>query len=367
MLTLVMLLCGLIGPALNDPAAVYKQAREQALRGERQAALERLRAFAAMGMVEDAATNPDFASLRESAEFRDVLRQIERNKRPVSHSAVAFAPPNEGLLTEDIGYDPASGAFFLSSVRKRKIVRRGRDGRFADFIREGQDGVWSMMALGIDAKRRLLWTTTTEMDQGRSALLRYALDTGVLGARFDAPGPGPHGLGDLAVNGNGDVVVCDGKGGGVYFVEAGASTLAALVEPGTFVSPQTPAFAPDGKRIFVADYARGIGIVQLADRKVSWLETPAGLAATGIDGLYFAGGTLLALQNGTNPQRFIRLRLDEPQRRVVSWEVIEQNTPHLNEPTHGVPVDGRFYYIGTSGWRPGAPVVLVWNGGTSGD
>jgi len=37
--------------------------------------------------------------------------------------------------------------------------------------------------------------------------------------------------------------------------------------------------------------------------------------------------------------------------RVVRCEVIEQNSPALGEPTHGVFVDGIFHFIGRSGWE----------------
>jgi hypothetical protein len=45
-------------------------------------------------------------------------------------------------------------------------------------------------------------------------------------------------------------------------------------------------------------------------------------------------------------------------RRVVRWEVIERKMPALSEPTHGVLAGVDFYYIGTSGWEPGTPVIL---------
>ncbi len=115
------------------------------------------------------------------------------------------------------------------------------------------------------------------------------------------------------------------------------------------MSAQTPAVAPDG-RIFVADYGRGVAIVDPATRRVSWLEGPRDLAFMGIDGLNLTGQTLIALQNGTDPQRVIRMRLDPLLRRVTSWEVIERSGPPLAEPTHGVFAGPEFYYIGRSGW-----------------
>lgn len=353
--------------APSHPEVVYKMAGAEALLGNTAAALARLGRFAAMGVSADAASDSAFAPLRSRREFQGLVRRIERNNAPVSHSEKAFSLPDAELLSEDIAFDPANGTFYFSSVHRRKIIGRSRDGRVFDFIGAGQDGAWGMMALGLDAKRRVLWATTTALDraeghrpadEGRSALLKYDLDRRTLLARYDARGPGRHALGDMTLGPAGEVVVSDSAGGGIYRLASGQSALETLAPPGAFLSPQTPAFAPDGRRVFIADYVRGIGVVDLASRQVTWLATAPDLAASGIDGLYFAGDTLLALQNGTTPQRVLRLWLDAPMRRVVRWEVIERKTPALSEPTHGVLTGNDFYYIGSSGWEPGAPVIL---------
>jgi hypothetical protein len=178
-------------------------------------------------------------------------------------------------------------------------------------------------------------------------------------------------LGDMTVGVGGDVFVSEAVTGAVYVIRRGRDTLETLEAPGTFVSPQTPAATPDGRRLFVADYARGIGIVDLATRAVSWMPHPRGVAVDGIDGLYLVGGSLLAVQNGTEPNRVIRLFLDPSLTRVIRWEALESNSAGLGAPTHGTLVGKDFYFIANSGWdqladdgslKPGAvqtpPVVL---------
>jgi hypothetical protein len=46
----------------------------------------------------------------------------------------------------------------------------------------------------------------------------------------------------------------------------------------------------------------------------------------------------------------IRFELDPSLSRVASESIIERGTPTLGDPTHGVVVDGWFYYIANSGW-----------------
>ena len=107
---------------------------------------------------------------------------------------------------------------------------------------------------------------------------------------------------------------------------------------------------PDGKHIFVPDYLRGIGVLSTATKQVRWLSMDGRFALNGIDGLYFEDGTLIAVQNGTSPERVIAFRLDHMLERVESETIVERSTGTLGDPTHGVVVGDQFYYLANSGW-----------------
>jgi hypothetical protein len=183
-------------------------------------------------------------------------------------------------------------------------------------------------------------------------------------------GPRPSALGDMVLTGQGDVIVTDGDGGGVYRVLANGAMMQGL-DDGDFISPQTPAMHPDGKRIFVPDYVRGIGVLEIATKQVRWLSMGGRFALNGIDGLYFDRGRLIAVQNGTSPERVVAFTLDPSFTRIESETIIERSTGTLGDPTHGVVVDNDFYYIANSGWdavddhgnlkpgaRPSAPRMM---------
>jgi len=108
--------------------------------------------------------------------------------------------------------------------------------------------------------------------------------------------------------------------------------------------------SPDQRHIFVPDYSRGIGILDLATKHVAWLTSQTPHALSGIDGLYLYGRTLIATQNGTSPERVVRFELDKSLTQVESESIVDRSTPTLGDPTHGVIVNGSFYYIGNSGW-----------------
>jgi hypothetical protein len=189
----------------------------------------------------------------------------------------------------------------------------------------------------------------TAAADGRSALLEYDLDSGKLLHRYDVKEPGKHALGDMTIGPAGDVYVSDGSGA-VYHLDPARRGLELLVAPGTFRSPQTPALAPDGSRLFVPDYSRGIGILDLKTKSVKLLEHPPELSLAGIDGLYLAGASLIAIRNGTSPPRVIRISLDAGLTRALSWQTVEANWPGLGQPTHGVVTGRDFHFIANSGW-----------------
>jgi hypothetical protein len=110
----------------------------------------------------------------------------------------------------------------------------------------------------------------------------------------------------MALMQDGDVIVSDNDGGGVYRIRADVKNAhMERVDGGQFISPQTPAAAPDGQHVFVPDYVGGVGVLDVRTEEVRWIEANKRHAMQGIDGLYFAQGTLLATQNGTSPERVV--------------------------------------------------------------
>ena len=349
-----------LASALSGHSLVlYKLAASEALLGNDTAAIRRLRVYAATGLTAQVASDTDFISLRGRADFDSVVAQLTRNARPITTSEPAFTLPDPRILPEDMTYDAAGRAFYVSSMLERKIVRIEASGATRDFVTSGRDGVWSILGLAVDKHRRLLWATTSTLertrgfapaDSGRGALLAYDLANGRLVHRYDLPASsGHHELGEVAVSDSGDVYVSDGRVGVLYVLRSDASALEPLLADGALVSPQGIVVRPDG-RLFVADYVRGVAIVEPMMRTVSWLPHPHEVPLNGIDGLALRGHTLVAIQNGTTPPRVLRLELDDDMGRVMRSEVLEANSAGSSEPTHGVFVGDDFYFIANSGF-----------------
>jgi hypothetical protein len=338
----------------NNPSAILSVARGYMESGENEKALDALTDFADLGQMDDGmldGSNKMFAPLAGSPRYKAVLDKFEKNKSQVSRAELAFSLSDPGLVAEDIDYDWASKSFLITSVLEKKIIRVSEKGAAIEFA--ASPSGWPMLAIKIDGARKLVWTTEVALDGftaapkedwGKSAVLCFDLKSGKLLRRVEGPAGGA--LGDLVLDTKGDPIVSDGAKGGVYRVREGKLQ---LVNGTDFISPQTPAMPPDGKHAFVPDYLRGIGVLDLESGEVRWL-TSKDTALNGVDGLYFDHGSLWVVQNGTSPERVVRIQLDASMTRVESGEVIERNTPTLGDPTHGALVGNNFYYIANSGW-----------------
>jgi hypothetical protein len=340
----------------GSPLSRLEVARAEAHLGDLSQASSELLAFVNMAQSSELLdTLPDLAPLRATPSFAAIEHQNATNREPVARSILAFRLKDRHLLPEDIDFDRNGRRFFISSVLERKVVTAMLNGELADFAIPPDN--WPIFALKIDPARQVLWVSEAAIEgfegidpsvQGRSALLCYDLSSGKLLQRIE--GPRPSALGDMTLSVDGAVIVSDGEHGGIYRAHRGDDHM-ERIDAGEFISPQTPAIAADGLHLFVPDYVRGLALMTLKTKQVVWLPTQGRFALNGIDGLYRIKDRLIAVQNGTSPERVVTFTMDPRQTSMVAEDLIERSTNTLGDPTHGVVVDNTFYYIANSGWN----------------
>jgi hypothetical protein len=343
----------------NYPRLIYNIAALQSLLGNKSEALKALTQLADMGLVLAVEKDEDFAAIKDSDEFQAVLKKFAANRAPVVKSEAAFTVDEKGLITESVAYDPTTETFYISSVHKRKIISVDKNGAMKTFATE-QDGLWSVLGMKVDAKRRHLWVTSSafpqminfrKADEGLSGVFKFDLNSGRLIKKYLLPNlPAHHALGDLNLNSRGAVFATDSLTPALYVIHPQKDELELFLENPRFASPQGLTFSTDEKHLFMADYARGIFDIEVNTKKIAYLQPPPSATLHGIDGLYFYKGDLIATQNGVNPNRIVRLSLSPDFTRCINVAVIEANNPLFDEPTLGVIVKDTFYFIANSQW-----------------
>jgi sugar lactone lactonase YvrE len=332
----------------GSPTSGLELARAQLELGRPDAAFPEIRRFVAMGQTNPILDSPAFQKFRA-----DIDPQLQSNLSSSSLAEPTIHLSEARLLPEDIDYDPQSKRFFVTSILGANIL--ALDGGGHERVFADSPDHWPMLALKVDAKRRRLWATEVALDEfnsvqkadwGRSVLLEYDLDRGSLLFRRDGP-PGSN-LGDMVLADNGDPLVSDGTGGGIYRLR---HRQLRRIDHGDFISPQTIAICRDNQQVFVPDYVRGIAAFNLETGAVRWFSMKDRYALDGIDGLYCHGNSLVAVQNGTSPNRVVAFSLDSSRSSIVAETIIERGTSTLGVPTHGVFVGNTFHYIANSGWN----------------
>jgi hypothetical protein len=343
----------------DHPTILYNIAAVSALLGRKDESLNALKTVAQMGLYYRAAQNEDFNSIKESEDFKTVLRQLDENRTPKVKSSPAYTLNEKGLIAEGLAYDSVSETLYISSVHKRKIIALGKTGEARTFAEEST-GLWSVLGMKVDETHHYLWAVTTTFPQmqgfrkeedGKSAVLKFDLKTGKLLKKYEVPDNSKkHALGDLTLNKRGEIFATDSLSPAVYHIRPEQDEIEMLYESAPFVSPQGLAFSPDEKHLFIADYSMGVFDFDIRTKKVTKLAPLPGTTMLGIDGLYFYKGSLIGVQNGVNPQRLIRVKLTGDMRAFETFEILESNNPLFSEPTLGVIRNGELLFNANSQW-----------------
>ncbi len=126
--------------------------------------------------------------------------------------------------------------------------------------------------------------------------------------RYSVAGAG-HEFNDLAIAPAGDVYLTDTPAGMVWHLANGAADLTRLSERFEFANGI--ALSSEGSLLYVSTFPDGITVLDLKPGIVTPIGRPTNLCLATIDGLYFHGGALIAIQNGFMSPQVVRFSLTQ--------------------------------------------------------
>jgi sugar lactone lactonase YvrE len=266
-------------------------------------------------------------------------------------SEVAFRIAEKDLIPESVAHDVKTGAFFVGSLRKAKIVRVDRDGRASDFITSRQDGLWAVVGIKIHPVQRVLWVCSansrelegsTGNEVGPTGVFLFDLDTGKLIEKWLLEAPSF--FNDVVLTRGNDAYVTNmKKDPEIYRIRERERELELFMKTDGLSWANGITISPDEKTLFVAG-TEGVQAIEIATRKARLLDAPDDEPMGNIDGLYYYRGGLIGVR-GSNINRY---RLDDAMNRIIMTEVLEQKHPLMNVPTTGVLAGDEFYYVANS-------------------
>lgn len=339
-----------------SPEIKYNIACAYALTGKKQEAVDYLRKTVKMGFGFDAGKDADFTSLHGTPEFEEVLKEIKEYSRPIGNSRIAFTIKEKDLIPEGIAYDPADKSFYLGSIYKSKILKIDSLGNVKNFKDEGEDGLWSVIGIRVDPKKRILWAASSagnsmkkpdSINSGSTGIFKFDLESGKLIKKYIIrKSPENHFLNDIAVSPDGDIFITDSFFSAVYSIPKSSDSLQLFTMLKDYQYPNGIALNSDGSRIFVA-HSSGIVSIDRNTRNISPLKNMNNIVTSYSDGLYFFNNSLIGIQN-LNFNRISRFYLNNDLDTVERHEILEANNPEFNIPTTGAVAGSRFYYIANS-------------------
>ncbi len=201
-----------------------------------------------------------------------------------------------------------------------------------------------------DADRNVLWVVgtwfflaegyTTEQPLP-SGLFGFDLATGQLEHRYPVADVDST-LNDVALAPNGDIYV---SGTELQVLEKDSGALRPFATSPAVFGSNGLTLDPAGNRLFVSSYPLGLVAIDVESGTLRVLTSPPDRPLYGIDGLYWHEDGLIAVQNGVQPWRILRIELSEDYAAVTAVDFIEFANDTVTATT--AVIDGqRIYYLG---------------------
>ena len=287
---------------------------------------------------------------------------------------VVFSLPAAAVQPEAIAWDNSRGKFLVGTIESGALLAASPAGEAEELLHStDENGLLAITGIAVDEAHERLWVSTAGVpgfaqliptELGRGALMEFKLATLELLHRYDVPVDGlAHVPGSIAVTPSGDVYLVDRAVPMVFRKPAQGSKLEPYLASKELTGFKDLAISDAGNKLYLADAALGIAVVDLEKQTTSMLRGPETLNLGGISGLMYSAGQLLLLQNGIKPQRLLRLELDPSGMNVVATVPLAVALADFDAPSFGVIQGGAVYYFASSNLpgvkREPAPVVVL--------
>lgn len=336
------------------PTFTYNLASAYSLNGKKQEALSVLKSIVLADNTVAFEGDSDFESIKEDKGFKELL-QLKVSQSAVIQSSIQKISLSENdLHPEGLLYLQKHKLWLSSSIRNKKIVAFDANGKCTDWF---TDCSYSVFALKTDSNQKYLWVACsaipemkgfTRTDEGKSEILKIEIATQKLVQRYSVEGS--HVFGDIIVAKNNDVYISDSSEPLIYKIEKDNLLLWKDLKKEAF-NLQGIAFDEYESKLFIADYLKGVLVIDIKTKEDSWLDFPEETSKKGIDGLVFYKKSLIAIQNGVVPIRIVRYKLNESATKIIDFFVIDNNREVFNEPALATLVQNKLYFFANSPWK----------------
>jgi len=340
----------------NHPTLLINYSYALVMSGQLDYAVEILEELADMGMYYELSAIDEFKVLTQKKGYERVQNKFQRNRQPVGSAKLEVKLSNKNLLLEGLAFSTSDSTYYFTSVHKQAVLK------YNPVTEKYTSQELSISPLGIkfDSRRENIWVTISGLEEGENTerkllgqggIGRINLDNGEFVLEFMLNNDSvDHVLGDLLIENDNSIYVTDSVEGLIYHFDPISDHIKPLTQKGSLISPQGIEIASNSDRLILADYSIGLLSVNKVDGKVVTISNETNTTLLGIDGIYRYRDSIIAIQNGTRPNRIIQLKLNHQETSVIDYKVLLANHKDLDDPTLGQIVGDKFLFNANSQW-----------------
>lgn len=337
------------------PNFTYNLASAYALNGKSNEAFSVLKQVVLANNTVSFEEEPDFESLKGQKSFQAIRDLKVLQNKTVEQSEFKVSLSEKNLHPESVLFLPGKKLWLASSIRNGKIVTFDVvSGKCTDWF---VDSKYSVFAMKADEKEQFLWVATSAIPEmkgfgkemeGKSEILKIDIATRKVVNKFSVEGN--HVFGDLIIGKNNEVYVSDSAEPLIYKISGDKIFVWKDLRNEAF-NLQGIAFNDSRTKLFIADYLKGILLIDIKSNNHSWLKFPESTTKKGIDGLVFYKNSLIAIHNGVTPIRIIKYQMNQENSKILDFVVLDNNRKEFNEPALASVSNNKLYFFANSPWK----------------
>lgn len=339
----------------------FKLAEALALQDRKSEAYNVLIQLTQQGVSLNMDGDTDFDNVKGTEAYYYIQDNFNNAGKPQGKAQIYFNVGDPSLMIESFVYDPVHDRFLIGDVIGRQILSVGESGKPEPFISDqAADRLLGVFGLAVDATRGILWVSDAatphasgidRTELGRAGLVSYDLETGDFLARHDFPiqeiGNRAGLVRYLAVDEDGTVYASDSMNKVIYRLAPDSKTPDIFLHSPNFTSLRGIALHSDKDILYFSDYELGLFAVSLADRKVHKISQGA-TNLGGIEDVDWYQDSLILIQNSFNPQRVIRVQVDDTGLDGFHGQILIAGFKQLDYPRTGGVMQDQYILVADS-------------------
>lgn len=347
----------------NQPEFQFELARAYALLDEKTGAYNALVKLQNAGLSYQVEGDETFKNIQGTKVYDYIVNGMKDNATAYGEGKVVATVDDSfsGMLFENIAFDKNNERFLLASIRSGEIYQIDQQGQFSPFISDAnpEKGPWAAVDMVLSQDRQSLWVASASMPQyngvteqnlGSAMISQYRLNDGELIKRYQFDElKTPQLLTALHVGQDGRVFFLSLFEQTIYQLKPDSDQAEKVIELPGLTAIKAITSNEDDSYLYVADFEKGLFVIDVAGQKVGNMDPKGERFFTGISDLFYVDGDLVGIQSGVSPARV--MRFDLAQGLVIKMGFpVEASHEAFATLGNGTLVDNHIYYAANSQW-----------------